>query len=241
MEPIKELRDIFEANGISFVTDDMFERLNRFYELVVETNKVMNLTGITEFHEFAVKHYVDSLAVCRVMKIPDEFSLIDVGTGAGFPGVPLAICFPKTSVTLLDSSEKRVHFLQRVTEELKLSNVYIVKARAEEAANQIFLRDKYNIAVARAVANLSTLVEYSLPFVRPGGTFVAYKGPNAAAEIHDAGHALSVFGARVDHIHSFELECNGEKNVRNLLFIAKDKPTPKGYPRTGAKIAKKPL
>ena len=245
MEDSELLKNILDANGVPSFDDFVLSRLVTFYNLVVEKNKVMNLTAITEFKDFAIKHYADSLSLLKILKL-NSGSLIDVGTGAGFPGIPLAICCPDVKFILLDSLRKRVDFLSDAVKELGLNNVTLIHARAEEAGRDVSLRDKFDIAVSRAVAPLSTLVEYTLPFVKPSGTFVAYKGPNCATEIASSTNALKVFSARVDHVHSFEL-CDGssdsesEKSVRTLLFITKDKETPKGYPRQSAKIAKAPL
>lgn len=245
MEEISVLKQILESNGIPSFDEDILSKLVKFYHLVVEKNKVMNLTAITEFEDFAVKHYADSLSVLKILKLSSG-SLVDVGTGAGFPGIPLAICCPGVSFTLLDSLRKRVDFLSEAVTELGLTNVTLMHTRAEDAGNDVKLRDSFDVAVSRAVAGLSTLVEYVLPFVKPSGTFVAYKGPSAASEIATSTNALKLFSARVDHFHSFELSPDPtddalEKSVRTLLFITKDKPTPKGYPRSAAKISKNPL
>ncbi|MCR5432486.1 MAG: 16S rRNA (guanine(527)-N(7))-methyltransferase RsmG [Lachnospiraceae bacterium] len=245
MEEIQLLKNIFEANGIPSFDDHVFSSLVKFFHLVVEKNKVMNLTAITDFNDFAVKHYADSLSLLRILK-PFTGKVIDVGTGAGFPGIPLAICCPEVSFTLFDSLRKRVDFLSEAVSDLGLNNVKLMHTRAEDAGRDPSLRDSFDIAVSRAVAPLSTLVEYTLPFVKPSGTFVAYKGPNSASEIALSSNALKTFYARVDHFHSFEL-CDGnpdgagEKSVRTLLFVTKQKPTPKGYPRSSAKISKCPL
>ena len=239
MEETGLLKQILLANGIPSFGDDILSRLVSFYHLVVEKNKVMNLTAITDFQDFAVKHFADSLSVLKILKLSG--SCVDVGTGAGFPGIPLAICCPDVSFTLLDSLRKRVDFLSEAVSELGLMHT-----RAEDAGNNAKLRDSFDFAVSRAVSGLSTLVEYVLPFVKTSGTFIAYKGPSAATESAISTNAFKVFSARVDHFHSFELSPDPsdeslEKSVRTLLFITKDKPTPKGYPRSSAKMSKNPL
>lgn len=244
MEETGLLKQILLANGIPSFGDDILSRLVSFYHLVVEKNKVMNLTAITDFQDFAVKHFADSLSVLKILKLSG--SCVDVGTGAGFPGIPLAICCPDVSFTLLDSLRKRVDFLSEAVSELGLKNVTLMHTRAEDAGNNAKLRDNFDFAVSRAVSGLSTLVEYVLPFVKTSGTFIAYKGPSAATEIATSANALKVFSARVDHFHSFELSPDPsdeslEKSVRTLIFITKDKPTPKGYPRSAAKMSKNPL
>lgn len=244
MEETGLLKQILLANGIPSFGDDILSRLVSFYHLVVEKNKVMNLTAITDFQDFAVKHFADSLSVLKILKLSG--SCVDVGTGAGFPGIPLAICCPDVSFTLLDSLRKRVDFLSEAVSELGIKNVTLMHTRAEDAGNNAILRDSFDFAVSRAVSGLSTLVEYVLPFVKTSGTFIAYKGPSAATEIATSANALKVFSAKVDHFHSFELSPDPsdeslEKSVRTLLFITKDKPTPKGYPRSAAKMSKNPL
>jgi len=245
MENIELLKTILESNGIPSFDDTVLSKLVTFYHLVIEKNKVMNLTAITEFKDFSIKHYADSLSVLKILKL-SEGKLIDVGTGAGFPGIPLAVCCPGMSFTLLDSLRKRIDFLSDAVNELGLTNVTLIHARAEDAGRDPSLRDKFDYSVSRAVAPLSTLVEYTLPFVKPCGTFIAYKGPNAASEIALSTNALKVFSARVDHFHSFELKDGSsddsqDKSIRTLLFITKDKETPKQYPRVSAKISKAPL
>ncbi|MCR5829187.1 MAG: 16S rRNA (guanine(527)-N(7))-methyltransferase RsmG [Lachnospiraceae bacterium] len=245
MDRMPLLKKILEANDIPSFDDSVISKLELFYDLVVEKNKVMNLTAITDFKDFAVKHYADSLSLLKILKLR-EGKLIDVGTGAGFPGIPLAICCPSVSFTLMDSLKKRIDFLSDAVRELGIRNVTLIHSRAEDAGKDPSLRDKFEYSVSRAVASLSTLVEYTLPFVKPSGTFIAYKGPNAASEIAHSTNALKVFSARVDHFHSFELKDgsddeSAEKSVRTLLFITKDKETPKGYPRPAAKISKAPL
>lgn len=245
MDELKMLENILVANGIPSFDEKIISKLVTFFHLVIEKNKVMNLTAITDFTDFSVKHFADSLSLFKIFKL-DSGKVIDVGTGAGFPGIPLAICCPDVSFTLLDSLKKRVSFLSDVTHELGLNNVTLIHGRAEEAGRTESLRDSFDLSVSRAVAGLSTLVEYTLPFVKPFGTFVAYKGPNSVSEIAEASNALKVFSARVDHVHSFELN-NGDSNneegksTRTLLFISKEKATPKGYPRSSAKIMKSPL
>ena len=242
MEEKQVLKQILDANGTPSLDDEALSRLIVFFHLVIEKNKVMNLTAITEFKDFAVKHFADSLYLLKILKL-ESGSIIDVGTGAGFPGIPLAVCCPNVRFTLIDSLRKRIDFLSDAVKELGLNNVTTIHARAEEAGRDFSLRDKFDIAVSRAVASLSTLVEYTLPFVKPSGTFVAY---NSAAEMATSTNALKIFSSRVDHFHSFELsdgspEGEGDKSVRTLLFITKDKETPKGYPRQSAKISKSPL
>lgn len=245
MDRVKELERILAVNGIPLPGEKAFFSLVRFYDLVTEKNKVMNLTAITDFREFSLKHFADSLSLLKLYDINNK-AVIDVGTGAGFPGIPLAVCCPDSRFTLIDSLKKRIDFLSDAVSELGLSNVTLLHSRAEDAGRDQALRENFDLAVSRAVAGLSTLVEYTLPFVKPGGVFVAYKGPNAASEIAGSANALKTLSSRIDHFHSFDLcfnpdDTEEEKSQRTLLFVSKIDRISKQYPRSSAKISKNPL
>jgi 16S rRNA (guanine527-N7)-methyltransferase len=203
----------------------------------------MNLTAITDPVGVAVKHFADSLTVAPLLPT-GEFSLIDVGTGAGFPGVPLALLRPDCRLTLLDSLNKRLVFLETVCRELDLP-VELVHARAEEGGRRPERREQYDVAVARAVAALPVLCEYCLPFVKVGGRFLALKGPDADREQEAAARAVTTLGGRVVGVDSLQLPAAPEQGVepmeRRLVRIDKVRPTPPAYPRPSAKIAKRPL
>ncbi len=213
------------------------EQFDLYYQMLVETNKVMNLTALTEPQDVAVKHFVDSL-----MAYDDYFPgkvLADVGTGAGFPGIPLKIYCPSLKVVLIDSLAKRLHFLQQVIEALKLENIECVHLRAEDAGKSKLHREKYDIVTARAVARLSVLSEYCLPLVKIGGMFVALKGAKYKEEIEAAGKALSVLGGKL--VSASRVELPGLNDGRAVVSIKKIKPSPKAYPRKAGLPEKNPL
>lgn len=213
------------------------EQFNKYFEMLIETNKVMNLTAITEPEEVAVKHMVDSL-----LAFDNSFNnktLADVGTGAGFPGIPLKIYCPSLKVTLIDSLGKRLKFLENVISELGLTDITCEHARAEDAGKNKKFREKYDIATARAVARLSVLSEYCLPLVKPGGMFIALKGSKYAEEISEGEQALKILGGKL--ISSDEVKLPGLDDGRAIVKIKKIKPTPAAYPRKAGTPDKQPL
>ena len=213
------------------LTDLQLQQFDKYYEMLVETNKVMNLTALTEPQDVAVKHIVDSL-----MAYADYFPgkvLADVGTGAGFPGIPLKIYCPALKVVLIDSLAKRLNFLQRVINELGLTDIECVHLRAEDAGKNAAHREKYDIVTARAVARLSVLSEYCLPLVKVGGMFVALKGAKAA------GKALNVLGGKL--VSAQQVELPGLDDGRAVVTIKKVKASPKAYPRKAGLPEKNPL
>jgi 16S rRNA (guanine527-N7)-methyltransferase len=237
MEQKELLRKILSENDIT-CSDEQLMMLIRFYEMLVEKNKVMNLTAITDFEEVAIKHFADSLTIGRAIK-PESQKMIDVGTGAGFPGIPLKIVYPDIKLTLLDSLNKRLVFLNEVISELGLKDIETVHARAEEAAVKPAYREQYDIVVSRAVANLSTLVEYCLPFASVGGCFISYKGEKAAAELSEAGKAIKILGG--GNAVSVDFTLVGTDYSRSLIRIDKISSTPKKYPRAGGKPSSAPI
>ncbi len=225
------------------ITDTLFERLDTYARLLVEWNEKMNLTAITDPVGVAVKHFADSLTVAPLLP-EGEFSLIDVGTGAGFPGVPLALLREDCRLTLLDSLNKRLTFLDAVCREVGLT-ANLVHARAEEGGRKPELRERFDVATARAVAALPTLCEYCLPFVKVGGRFLALKGPDGDREQEAAARAVATLGGRFVGAKTLTLPAQPEEGVepmnRRLVEIAKVAPTPPKYPRPSAKIAKQSL
>ena len=215
------------------------EQLTTYYEMLVEKNKVMNLTGITEFEDVLEKHFLDSIAVARYVDLTKEVSVIDLGTGAGFPGMPLKILFPNLKMTLADSLNKRLLFLNEVIDALGLEGVTTVHGRAEDLAMNANYREQYDYCVSRAVANLSSLSEYCLPFVKLGGSFISYKSGEIEEELSAAKKAIFLLGGQVKEVIPFRLD--GTDLSRSFVMIEKEKKTPKIYPRKSGTPTKKPL
>ena len=231
------------AYGITLSEKQLMQFMD-YYELLVEWNSFMNLTAITEFDEVIVKHFLDSITLGFAFSKADlSFSgkekVIDIGTGAGFPGIPLKIVYPDMQITLLDSLNKRIKFLNAVIDKLGLTGIEAVHGRAEDFSKPGQLREQYDLCVSRAVANLSTLSEYCLPYVKEGGYFVPYKSEKTQDEIKDAGNALNILGGEI--IKQVEYDLADTDIYRNLLFIRKCKKTPAKYPRKSGLPAKEPL
>ena len=219
------------------LSEKQLDQFRMYYEMLVEKNKVMNLTGITEWEEVLEKHFLDSISLIRVYNPRQNISVIDMGTGAGFPGVPLKIAFPELRVTLADSLNKRVLFLQEVIDALELKDIEAIHGRAEDLARDKKYREQYDLSVSRAVANLSTLTEYCLPFVKIGGQFVSYKSGEVDAEVAESKSAVFLLGGKVKEVVKFELGESG----RSFIVIDKVNGTPKTYPRKAGTPSKKPL
>lgn len=227
-----------EMLGIQ-LTDVQKEQFDRYYELLIEWNRVMNLTGITEYDEVNLKHFTDSLTIVRIKSMENVSTLIDVGTGAGFPGIPIKIAFPHIKVTLLDSLNKRIKFLNQVVEELDLKDVVTLHGRAEDYAKKEKYREQFDLCASRAVANLSTLSEYCLPFVKKGGCFISYKSADSNEEIEQSKKALDILGGKIEKVDKFVLP--GSDMGRALVMVEKVKNTPRKYPRKAGVPSKEPL
>ena len=241
-----KLKLIEDCKKLGLELDELkTEKLYRYYELVLEKNKFMNLTAITEEDEFISKHFVDSLSIIKAPGLIDELAqakgikLIDVGTGAGFPGMVLKIVFPSLKITLFDSLKKRLNFLDEVIAELELKDIETLHGRAEDYGNNKLYREKYDICVSRAVANMSALSEYCLPFVKPDGLFVAYKSGGSHSEIRDASKAIKILGGNIEDIQDFMLPDSDIE--RSIVSVRKIKKTPAQYPRKAGTPAKEPI
>ena len=219
------------------LTEEQIQQFIKYYEMLVEKNKVMNLTAITEFDEVIEKHFLDSLSLIKVYDLKKDISVLDMGTGAGFPGIPLKIAFPGLKVTLADSLNKRILFLQEVIDELHLENIEAVHARAEELGKNKTYREMYDLVVSRAVANLSSLEEYCVPFVKIGGNFISYKSGEIEEEVANAKNATFLLGGKVKDVYKFDLY----EQKRSFVIIEKVKGTPKTYPRKAGTPTKTPL
>lgn len=219
------------------INDEQIKKFMNYMNLLLEWNEKINLTAITQPDEVKLKHFVDSLTVLKY--INDDDKVIDIGTGAGFPGIPLKIMKENTKITLLDSLNKRINFLNIVIETLNLSNIQAIHGRAEEIARNKLYREKYDVAVSRAVANLSTLSEYMLPFVKVGGKCICMKGANVNEEIEKAKNAIKELGGEIERVDNFYLSDND--NERNIIIIRKVKETSSKYPRKAGMPSKEPL
>ena len=242
MEKIKNYLEQI-TNGAASLDSNQLQQFEEYYEMLVEKNKVMNLTAITEREEVILKHFIDSLAIAGYVKLWEQsYKIIDVGTGAGFPGIPLKIAFPNLQVTLFDSLNKRIRFLQEVIDALNLSESGLciaVHGRAEEGARNKTMRENYDFAFSRAVANMAVLSEYCIPFVKVGGFFVPYKTGTVDEEIKQGTKAINILGGKIEKVEKLMLPDSDIS--RSFVFIKKEKQTPKAYPRKAGTASKQPL
>lgn len=224
-----------------YLNENQLNQFMKYYDLLKEWNSFMNLTAITEFGEVLKKHFIDSVSLINAVTDLKEraYTLIDVGTGAGFPGIPLKIVFPNLQITLLDSLNKRVQFLNEVISLLNLQNISAVHGRAEDYAKPGKLRESFDLCVSRAVANLSTLSEYCLPFVKKGGFFISYKSEKISEEMAEAENAIVLLGGKAEEKKEFLLP---DSDIYRCLFVIKKvRETPKKYPRKAGLPGKEPL
>lgn len=228
------LEQLFSKYNIDY-DEEKLDKLDKFYDLVKQKNEVMNLTNLIEEKDFAVKNILDS--VLPINLIPKNASVVDVGTGAGFPAIPLKILRPDLNITMVDSLNKRINFLKEAIDKLKLKNITPIHSRAEDFAK--LNRESYDICVSRAVAKLNTLCEYCLPLVRVGGKMIAYKSIKADDEILEAKKAIDVLGGKVDNLQNIFVK--EENSIRINIIITKKKATPKEYPRSKNLAKTKPI
>ncbi|MCR5594588.1 MAG: 16S rRNA (guanine(527)-N(7))-methyltransferase RsmG [Lachnospiraceae bacterium] len=237
------LTNVLSQLNIS-LTDKQTDKFMLFYDMLIESNKVMNLTGITEFDEVVLKHFADSLSLVKIYDLSSskDIKIIDIGTGAGFPGIPLKIAYPEINITLLDSLGKRINFLNSVILKLGLNDsgsCLTVNMRAEDYVKESCVRESYDLAVTRAVSDLSVICEYALPYIKTGGSFIPYKSGDVEEEIKRAENAIDILGGIMDKTISFDLP--GSDIKRSLIEIKKTRPTPDKYPRKAGLPVKKPL
>lgn len=228
------------AASIGIILDEkQISQFMRYYEILTQWNSFMNLTGITEFEEVVQKHFVDSLSLCKAVDIEKADTLIDIGTGAGFPGIPLKIAYPHLKITLLDSLQKRIKFLDEVILHLGLENIETIHGRAEDYAKPSMKRESYDLCVSRAVANLASLSEYCLPYVKIGGYFIPYKSGKVDTELDESEKAIFLLGGKVENEIKFMLPDSDIS--RSLIKIRKVSATPKKYPRKSGLATKEPI
>lgn len=232
------LKSAAASIGVS-LDEQQISQFIKYYEILVEWNSFMNLTGITEYKEVVQKHFVDSLALCKAVDVEKAETLIDIGTGAGFPGIPLKIAYPHLQVTLLDSLQKRIKFLDEVILQLGLISVETIHGRAEDFAKPLMKRESYDLCVSRAVANLASLSEYCLPYVKPGGYFIPYKSGKVKEELEESKKAIFLLGGKLEEEVQFSLP--DSDIFRSLIKIKKVSATPKKYPRKSGMATKEPI
>lgn len=236
------MSQIFESKlkelGIT-LNNTQKQQFVKFYELLIEWNQVMNLTGITEYEEVNEKHFIDSLSIVKAVDMDSVATVIDIGTGAGFPGIPLKIAFPYLKMVLLDSLNKRVQFLNTVIDTLELTDIETIHGRAEDFAKQTQYREQFDLCVSRAVANLATLSEYCIPYVKQEGMFIPYKSGEIEEELQNSKKAVHILGGEIEDVIKFQLP--GTEIGRSFVKIRKVQNTSKKYPRKAGLPGKEPI
>lgn len=235
MEQLKKKSEMLEIS----LSEEQLQQFLTYYEMLVEKNKVMNLTAITEKEEVIDKHFIDSISLNKAMDVTKPLKILDLGTGAGFPGIPLKIAYPNLEITLLDSLNKRIKFLDEVIEALSLEGIVTIHGRAEDYAKQASYREQFDICISRAVANLATLSEYCLPYVKEEGCFISYKSGSVEEELEQSKKAIFELGGKVKEVIAFTLP---ETDIeRTFVVIEKVRKTPKKYPRKAGLPSKEPI
>lgn len=238
LDKMNQLKEDALEFGVT-LSDKQLSQFYQYYELLIEWNEKINLTAITDFEEVIKKHFLDSLSIGKMIKQDCDASILDIGTGAGFPGIPIKIAFPDTEVTLMDSLNKRIIFLQEVIDSLGLEKIEAIHGRAEDFAKKGMLRETFDICVSRAVANLSSLSEFCLPYVKVGGKFISYKSEKAKEELDASKNAIELLGG--GNVSSEQFFLPGTDFSRTLVVIEKIKETPSKYPRKAGTPVKQPL
>lgn len=238
IDAMEELMKVFDIPGVDS-SDEKLRQLSGYMEGILDFNESINLTAITDRKEFIAKHYIDSLMCAAMDEINDADTVIDVGTGGGFPGVPLAIAFPEKKFTLIDSLNKRIKIVNQLCDELEIKNVRAIHGRAEELARKKDMREQFDICVSRAVANMATLSEYCLPFVKVGGSFIAYKGPDCESEVKEASNAIEKLGGCLLRIE--RPEADGVAFGHRLIVVKKIAATAAKFPRKPGTPSKEPM
>ena len=232
------MKNAAEEVGMS-LSEEQYNKFIKYMKLIQEWNEKVNLTAITEGEEVVKKHFIDCIKAYKSEELKNAETIIDVGTGAGFPGIPIAIMDEDKKITLLDSLNKRINFLNLVINELGLKNVKTIHSRAEDGAKTKELREKFDIATSRAVANMAVLSEFCLPYVKVGGSFVALKGPAVEEELEGSRNAIGVLGGKLKNI--IEVEIEGTDLNHNIVIVSKIKECPSNYPRKAGVVSKKPI
>lgn len=234
----EQFLQLLQRKGIE-LTAEQLSQFEQYYQELVAWNEKMNLTGITERDQVYMKHFYDSISLAFYVNMNNITNIADIGSGAGFPGIPLKICFPHLKLTIVDSLNKRISFLQHVSDSIGLKDVQLIHGRAEDIARKSEHRDSYDLVTARAVARLSLLNEFCLPFARKDGVFAAMKGNDPAEELAEAKFSLKELRGKVSRVEAFQLPV--EESARHIVLIAKTAPTPVKYPRKAGIPAKTPL
>ena len=234
-EFLEFMKEECEKNNIQ-ISNEEIEKLYIYMKEILEWNEKVNVTAIKDEKEFIVKHFIDSLTIEKY--ITNGEKVLDIGTGAGFPGIPIKITKNKSHVDLVDSVNKKLNVIRDIIPKIKLEDIECIHTRAEDLAKNVKYRESYDVVTSRAVANLTTLVEYMLPFVKVGGKIICMKGPNVEEELTESKKAISILGGKIEQIENINIDSDYE---RNIIIIKKEKPTPKQYPRCQGKPLKEPI